>query len=362
MENRSTKKEEISSLKKMTEQLVPSENIPRLAPPVSIFDMHMTYFTDTTGIPLDSNRRVENPHTASIEFELQKCPFTDSPSRYPDGAPHEKPMSGLERRRLNEHYQQNLSAVKYLRNIQVASREDGDTTRPLSIRETRDLLSAMAFLPHYLVYRAENALQPTGEIPVDILLDASVALGAFAATTVVVQNEKISASDFEFASFNAERLVEESEKAGIMVGEQTVCVASPKQMTHFLREVIEGPSVELGLGNIEALLNPEEFADLLKLGKSMMVSNHIVASIIKTDSDFSNKFEPLLDREKLQEAGQLLQEYQKDIKEYFELMHAGSTQVQEALGRKPQKRSIFAQEFMMHLALYGTMFLEDIIR
>lgn len=346
----------------MAETLAPSESTPKLAPSVSLFDMHMTYFTDTTGIPLDSNRRVENPHTAGIDFELQKCPFSDSPSRYPNGEPHEKPMSGLERRRLNEHYQQNLSAFKYVRDIQIASREDGDTTRPLSVGETRDLLAGMAYLPHYLVFRAENPLMPTGEIPVDVLLDASVALGAFAATTLVVQHDNISKEDFDRVSFDPDRLVEEAEKAGTMVGELTVCVASPKQMVHFLREVIEGPSVESGLGNIESLLKPEEVSNLLKLGKSMMVSNHIVVSIVQSDNDFSDNFASLVHRDKLKEAEQLLQEYQKDIKKSFELLLVGNTRAQDALGRKPQKRSKFAQDFMLHLDLAGTMFLEDVIR
>ena len=345
----------------MSEQLVRSENVPQLALPVSIFEMNMTYITDVTGIPLDSNRSQDNPHTASIDFELQKCPFSDSPSRFPDGVPHEKPMSGLERKRLNEHYQQNLSAFKYLRDILITAREDEDTARPLSIRETRDLLSGMAFLQHYLVYRAENSLESTGQIPVDIILDSSVARGALVATELFVRNEEYSNIDIDTAIFDPKILVEDAEKAGMMVGEYTVCVVSPKQMDHFFQAIIFGNSIESGLGNIENLVKPYEVQKLVEFGLSMAESLLLILEINETDYSFSEDISPLIEGNISGKAKDTIQAYRMNMNTYFKNLFRANNRASKALGRRPQKKSEFIHAAMDNLMLIGEAVLDGVI-
>ncbi len=253
-------------------------------PSLSLVEMADSPITDIDGIPKESDRDLyEEKLFEGIDFRYQACPFSNSPSRFPSGAPHEVPISGLERDRLSENYYEILGNLQVVRDYYIDNtRPEAERNKPLSIIEMRDILMTLNYAANYLVYRSANPIDAFGRLPTDLLVMSNVAAGSLAALSVQMIVLKNEGKDSIGAVPDPEVMVEESEKMGKMVGGKTVCAASPELMVHFFKAVVDGPR-KIEEGSLLKYIDNSELPQLFDYGKAMYEGAGSVASLREVD-------------------------------------------------------------------------------
>ena len=302
---------------------------------LGIFDMADAPLVDVQGVPLSSDRGEQKLHTG-IDFEYQACPFADSSSRFPDGAPHEVPMSGLERRRLGENYPGMLATLKAFRDYYINEKRSITGNSPseaLSTYEAREVMMGLVYTPHYLVYRSSNAVGARGELPTDMIVLSNVGSGSLAALSAYIETYEDGANEFYNKIPNVEQMIEEAEIRGRMVGEKTVCVASPDQMKHFLTAIINGPSVKTTKNTLTGLTDRDEIGNILTYGKAMYEGTGAVHIVRMLDAKFALDLGNLMQAEKWNMIEPLMVEYEKELKAAAAELTLDQSKANIALGR-----------------------------
>ena len=223
------------------------ESLDGLAPhvPLKTIVETDTLVADVTGIPLLSDR---GPLGQEIDFSYRECPYKNSPSRYPDGQPHEVPMSELERRRLGESYP---DIRRLLLAVREAKMGNVDPETEMSVSSALSILGLMQYLPRYLVNRAQKPVDPES-LPVRLVTASNSASGSIAAIGAFARGRVFQRLP------QGEVLLAGAEAQGAMVGKKSVCVASPRMIVHFL-DTLRAGDPKLSHGTVE-----EETGGLLR--------------------------------------------------------------------------------------------------
>ncbi|MEX2007616.1 MAG: hypothetical protein WD992_02490 [Candidatus Levyibacteriota bacterium] len=269
------------------------ENIGNSAPPVSIAEIYFTPYTDVSGVPLSSDRGRPDL-VKGIDFEYQSNRFRASPSRHPGGSPHKIPVSGLEQRRLSESYSTMLGIVRAVRDAYLErTRSSGsDVQGPLNTAEALDVLTGMQFLPHYLRFRSRNPLPVQDTIPKEIVVLSNAASGSRGAIGALIDLYK-NEPDLLAKIPDINEMVDEIERLGRMVGEKTVCAASPAQIRHFLGAVLNGPPEQFEKSDIVGgLLDEQEVLSLVAFGQAVYFGIIMMEELKELDAatmEYANK-------------------------------------------------------------------------
>ncbi|HVZ11960.1 MAG TPA: hypothetical protein VG965_02930 [Patescibacteria group bacterium] len=236
-----------------------AENKRQLPGPVNVIELFKLPITDSTGIPLKSDR--DDPEVITgINFDYGPSIFKSSPSRYPGGEPVSTPMSRLEQRRLGHAHAEMSVIMEYVKSrMYPLQRED----ESLNTQQLHNLFNVLRFMPYYLVSRRDNTLQARGEIPPAFIILANGAAGSNAA---IGAYSKRFDNDLEILASRptATELKDAAEDSGEMIGEKSICVASPQQMEQFLNEAIKPPEIDSELSSFEGLLQDDEVASYVK--------------------------------------------------------------------------------------------------
>lgn len=142
---------------------------------------------------------------------------------------------------MQRNYPAILSVMNVIRDGYIDQILRADPTQPprfLTVSETRTLLRALIYLPHYLVNRGTNPVPARGVLPEPLLIISNAANGSLRALE--------GSQDVYGATPNGRpdedkmiQAIEQIEPAPL-VGEKTVCVASTGLMRHFFRGLIDG--------------------------------------------------------------------------------------------------------------------------
>ncbi|MDP3941535.1 MAG: hypothetical protein Q8Q49_04470 [bacterium] len=222
---------------------------------ISILQINQA-FIDSTGVATTSDRRPELIKDG-IDWDYQSNTFYDSSSRYPGGQPHEKQMSGFELRRLQQNYPAMLTLIRAVRDDLISSSQGKGseaTKRILTADEMGEVLHALMYLPHYLAHRAQTPIPPMYVLPPAVIILSNASSGANGALEGYLDTYEYSEGKVP----DVEKMIADAESRGSMVGEKTVCVASPDRMKHFMHAVIEGPKQNEGRFDLSAILGKEE--------------------------------------------------------------------------------------------------------
>jgi len=311
---------------------------------VGIIEVHAANFIDTNGIPLTSDRELPEI-VETIDFDYRPNNFRTSPSRYPNGKPHPIPVSGLEQRRLGESYRDMMQAISLIRDGYLnALQNRTDKTGPLSAHELFGLLHIFKFLPHYLSFRAEEAMEKVGDMPPVVLVlsnSAAGTLGALGSWMDVHESDP----DFLSKTPNVEEMIILAETTGTMAlpGKKTVCAASPAQQKHFMDAVIFGPSDKSLPGTKIDFLEKSEIISLAKFGNAMHKGSGYLGQIMWLDNVYYQRVKETQDVLALtpgrtQEALFIIDGYIKEFKTRTELLlsalDAIESDMNKALGRQ----------------------------
>lgn len=314
---------------------------------VPIVEILGARYIDRSGIPLDSNR---NPLLVEgIDFKLQPNPFIDSPSRYPDGHSHLAPMSGLERQRLKENYQYMVGALRFVRDAYVASiRPEESRREPLNTQEAINILIGLTFLPHYLAFRTKKAVNVSGKLPESIIVLSNAASGS---TGALFAYEELHSRDQDFPTQvpDPEEMLSEIEKRGSMVG-KTVCVASPQQIKHFLRAVVDG-AIQNYQNDLEGILNAEEIPQLIAFGRAMYHGRETMHLLKKLDVLTSKEMQRHIKKKRDKKVKALAANYLNEGGRLMTGLTVDQIQVDEALGRNTIEKGIRLEDLNEALKL-----------
>ena len=290
--------------------------------------------TDINNIPKESDRDfyAEDLHTG-IDFQYQACPFANSPSRFPNGEPHKVPLSGLERDRLAENYYEILDNLRVVRDFYIDETRIGDDKKsPLSVYDTREVLMALNFAAHYLVYRRTNPAKARGELPVDILVMSNAAAGSLAALSQLVITDRIDIDTMETVVPDPKRMINVVEENGHMVGEKTVCAASPELMEHFFKAVVDGPK-RTGNGSLSSLVEKSEMVDLFKFGRAMYEGSGALAKLRKLDRELTELLNKLYSEGDIENFKEIGTSYIQHLGLEIEQIYVDQVAANSALGR-----------------------------
>lgn len=290
--------------------------------------------TDVDSIPKDSDR---DPYGyklhEGIDFRYQPCPYSNSPSRYPDGAPHTIPMSGLERDRLAENYYEILGNLSFVRDYYLEQTRDGeDRKEPLTIYDTREVLMALNYASAYLVYRSEYPVKGLGELPTDLIVMANAAAGSLAALGSYMLVQKGEGDEYLDQVPDPQQMIEESEKSGRLVGEKTVCAASPELMAHFFKAVIEGPT-RTGEGSLPKFVDQSELSNLFAYGKAMYEGVGTINKLRVVDTEVYAMLNKLYASGRREEMYRVAESYLQHVSKEVTLMLINQAAANFALGR-----------------------------
>ena len=151
-----------------------------LTRPLRVVDIFVNSYTDSSGIPLASDR--DDPRLIQgIDFQKQPNPFRTSPSRYPNGKPHEVPVSELERERLRQFYPEMLSLLGRVRSTYITEtrkKTGRNLDASLTLSESLSILSGLSYLPHYLAHRSTRPFALQGELPPQVIVLSNAASGS----------------------------------------------------------------------------------------------------------------------------------------------------------------------------------------
>lgn len=310
--------------------------------PVRISDIAHPPFiiTDSTGIPQLSDRHPNTPK--DIDFKYEACPFSNSPSRYPNGAPHEIPMSGLEHERLAANYPGMVAITSVVRSEFLRSRGvDLESKTPLTIGEAKELLMGLSYLPQYLIYRAENPFSPSGEIPPVYIALSNSSSGAHGAVNAQLLAEGETEATLEHIP-DADMMIDLVEKEGAMVGEKTVCAASPLQMKHFLNVVVNGPEKDTRNPEIAGVFDLSEVPAIIKFGRGMYLGRALLEDIKSMDGAFVEMVNPIMISGDIPRIKQTVEMFKRHVSLMVSELNTAQLYVDIALGREANKPTTLA--------------------
>lgn len=259
--------------------------------PINILMLKTGKIVDSSGIPLSSDR--EEDLAQGIDFKYAACPFHNSPSRLPENQPdpqNPKPISMLERERLATHYSDTLAIADYVRDTYLS--QLGQPIRPLTTEEVRDVLRGLFFFPHYLTLRGKNPFPTEGKLPPPSVIISNSASGSVGAVEgYLVRNEQ----DPEVLNSppDVDQMVAIAEKNIALVGDKTVCAASPEQMHHFLSAISFGLDKIKSSFDVEALLTRDEVLPLIAFGSVAYIANEKMVKL----KDFDNSAADVIEKE-----------------------------------------------------------------
>ncbi|HVT01264.1 MAG TPA: hypothetical protein VHE53_03475 [Patescibacteria group bacterium] len=261
--------------------------------PVSFITIYRTTYIDASGITLASDR--DRPeYVEDINWDFVPNSFKTSPSRYPHGHPHEKPISRLERKRLNVNYMAMLGLVGRVRDayLEGVLGPDVDKSQPLSLQQSSELLDALRYLPQYLSYRSQNALKPHGELPPTIVVLSNGASGGKGAIEGL---KYLDGSNLDSVP-NIEDAIAMVEDLGALIGKgKTICVASPEQIRSFLNAVVYGPDSNYDKNAFQDIFDVSEIASLIKFSESFSVLLDEFEKIKSIDRNLAERINELVE-------------------------------------------------------------------
>jgi hypothetical protein len=264
------------------------------SPAINVLQLFRNY-TDSTGIPIASDR--SKPEVIKdINWDYQSCPFADSPSRYPNGAPHPIPISGLERKRLGTHYSSTLSILEYVKDGFFNSVEATDLpreSRQLSTRESEVILKGLMFLPHYLVWRANNSFPPDGALPPAVIILSNSSSGSLGGLQAYMDENYANPELYKKPPV-VSSVIEASERSRAMIGHKTICTASPDQMHHFISSIVSGATVKGSQVTPSDLLHKSEVANLLRFGEQAYEAREEIERFGQSDTHATQMIEAIL--------------------------------------------------------------------
>jgi len=288
--------------------------------------------TDSDGIPQLSDRHPDTPK--NIDFKYASCPFTNSPSRYPNGVPHEKPISELERQRLAENYLEILAITGVVRDAYLRSHgKDPETNGSLTVGEAKEVIMGLSYIPQYLINRAVNPFKPQGEIPVVYIALSNSASGAHGA----VNAQFIAEGQTEAALGSApdvDLMIDLVEKEGALVGPKTVCVASPLQMKNYINAIIDGPEDKAKTTEITPAFDVSEVPSIIKFGKGMYEGRNLLDEIKGIDTKFVERVSPLMRSRDIPHIKEAIAMFKMHIIVSMVELNQSQRDVDQALGRE----------------------------
>lgn len=331
-----------------------SDTKPAYQPPakkahVGITEVHAAKFIDSTGIPLTSDR--EMPEVVkNIDFDYRPNSFRTSPSRYPNGAPHEIPVSGLEQKRLGESYRDMMQTISMVRDGYAGTLPyKKDKTKPLSAHEFLVVLDIFKFLPNYLTHRAEKPLKPNGELPPVVMVLSNSASGTKGALGAWMDIHESEAGYMEKTP-DIDEMIELIEGLGTMV-KKTACAASPAQQRHFMDAVLSGPSDKSMSSGGLSFLTREEIPNLVKFGSAMNKGSGFLAEIIRLDAVADQMVRGIRDasalvpgreQETVEAIKGISQRFLGQTRPLIVALDAVESQMNTALGREASARNSFS--------------------
>lgn len=316
-------------------------------PAISIFQIWDTRYLDTSGIPSSSDRG--NPEVVKeIDWDYQPNPFKNSPSRYPDGQSHSTPMSGLERRRLAETYPTMLSILAVIRNSYLKLIDGKTDTRALSSLEMQRILRGLMYLPHYLSLRGKNPIPPKHALDPAFITISNSASGTLGALEAYLEQRGYNPKDLTSPP-DSEKMIEAAEKTGAMVGEKTLCVASPQQMQHFMNAVINGPETHRNTFDVTHWFDESEVFSIIKFGDQAYNANEklkILWSIdLETESRVGRDVNKNKNPRRLKRVLPVIDEFRKESSAILYQLNANQLGINYALGRDSRIQPLTLESF-----------------
>ena len=312
---------------------------------INLLKIYHTPYVDTTGIPLSSDRRHPSL-VADIDFEYQSCPFSGSPSRYPNSQPHQTPLSGLERRRLGENYVTMQATMNDLRGQYIRLFRDGENSGddPMTVTEMQQFLRALIFLPHYLVQRGENPVPAKGALSPSVIALSNSSAGVLAALESFLQvNQKDQNNESLVPDPSA--MIEAAEKVGHMVGPKTVCAASPALMRHFIGAVVYGVDKNTRRNEFP-VLDETEAESLFAFGPLAYLVHEEIGAFSMMDTHaawmISIGMRNDVSRQQIREE---IRGFRAKAQPVLDTLHQRETQLNQTLGRYPRSEKLTLDSF-----------------
>ncbi|HVZ11961.1 MAG TPA: hypothetical protein VG965_02935 [Patescibacteria group bacterium] len=233
--------------------------------PFRIVDAYRMSIIDAAGIPLKSDRdRIEV--TKDIDFGYGLNPFKNSPSRQQEGVEEPKLVSNLERKRMVRNFQDVLNIVGDLRQRYLRLKYGDDASNhQLSFEEGLDLSLALDSLPMYLVRRAKNPFEVVGAIPVELSMTHHLGEGSRAAFGIFINKGKPE----QGSKLNPDEVNQVIEESGHLVGNKTICGATPLQIYIAVDSIINGPESYNGESVLDEYIEASEIKNVIEFGRAV---------------------------------------------------------------------------------------------
>lgn len=288
--------------------------------------------TDSTGIPQLSDRHPDTPK--DIDFRYESCPFPNSPSRYPNGVPHETPISGLERQRLAENYPEILAITGVVRDAYLKSHgKDPETSGSLTIGEAKEVIMGLSYIPQYLINRAVNPFKPQGEIPPVYIALSNSASGAHGAVNAQLIAEGQTEAALESVP-DVDLMIKLVEKEGALVGPKTICVASPQLMKNYLNAIVYGSEDKAKTTEIAPTFDVSEVPSIIKFGKGMYDGRNLLDEIKGIDTKFVERASPFMRSGDILRIKEAIAMFKRHIIVSVVELNQSQRDVDQALGRE----------------------------
>lgn len=309
---------------------------------VTLFDISYTAYVDTSGVPLDSDRG-DPEKFKGIDFRKRPNNFRSSPSRYPDGRPHEVPVSGLEQERLGRTMGEMMGVISYVRDNAILM-VGGDPDKPIDAESALAITNGLAHLPSYLVFRADKPIPSEGMFPPYMFVLSNSASGTRAALAAWIREF---GDEGKNVVPDSREMIEIIEQHGSMVKE-TVCAASPSQQEKFIDAIIYGPPEELTFPFNKELFSLSEIPAILEFGDAMNASNLAFQKLEQLDEDFFARIDEQTDQGSFSQAEYikhfigLVREFSSMVSQIGVQLSSIEEAANEILGRTPETRSDFS--------------------
>jgi hypothetical protein len=298
-----------------------------------------TTITDENGVPLESDRR--NP-PESLDFDYQLCPYSDSPTRYPDGSPSSIPMSGLEHGRLMKSYPRIRRELLATRAAYLSLFGMSDDYE-LSTQDGINILCAIQGLPTYLTERVKNPVSTQNELPQHLVVAANCASGGIGGIGSFTNGRIYDRIPLDTGAtiLNAA----ENEPSGGLVGDKTACAAPPNMIRQFINLLRDGNEV-INYGTLEEetddLLTRSELPNALSVGlnmESVLVYNEVLQQADYELSKLLEKFNPRKHNPRRIRSG--LDDFSEALSLFVSGCYNASSSINIALGRAANRPGEF---------------------
>lgn len=296
--------------------------------PVSPLDVLAVELTAVDDVPVTSNRSTLAV-AGEIDWLLIEPPFKGSRSWANQTERPPKPMSDLERRRLNRHHREMAGIELYVRNHLFGIGAGGRMGDQLNPEQTVNLIITLKYLPHYLTFRAHNSM-PYDGLPVSLAQLHNSATGALAGIFATIKAG--------VKHPTTEKIIEEVERAHRLLGEETVCVAGPRIMRYFYDVAMQGLSRRAVVPTwLPEVLTAEEMPVLASFAKTMQRCEDELRIFAGFDLETS---QPVLEELRRRSSKHnprrlhaLLRDYDDACSRTLRSIHAKQTTVNTCLGR-----------------------------